>query len=211
MSNKPNYKRLRYNELMKAMTLEADEYMLLKRAFQGGFTHANPFFTNVTVEDVTSFDFTSSYPAVMVAEQFPISKGYEAVISDKDQFADYLEHYCCVFDIRFTDLESVVLFDNYISESRCWQQDRVFSENGRVVSAKMISTTITGEDYRIIRRMYTWSECEIGRFYYYYKGYLPRDFVAAILKLYSDKTTLKGVIGKEAEYMNSKEMLNACY
>ena len=37
------------------------------------------------------------------------------------------------------------------------------------------------------------------------------DFILAILELYKNKTELKGVAGKEAEYMVSKGMLNACY
>lgn len=43
------------------------------------------------------------------------------------------------------------------------------------------------------------------------KNYLPTDFIKSILKLYNDKTMLKGVHGKEEEYLESKEELNACY
>ena len=37
------------------------------------------------------------------------------------------------------------------------------------------------------------------------------DFVKLILKLYSDKTTLKGVPGQEEYYLQSKKLLNSCY
>lgn len=47
--------------------------------------------------------------------------------------------------------------------------------------------------------------------YCYKKDYLPTPFVKSILHLYESKTKLKGVEGKEVEYLNSKEMLNSCY
>lgn len=208
---KPNFTRLRYREIMKNLTLEVNEYLLLKRAFQGGFTHANPFMANRVIENVTSFDFTSSYPAVMVAEKFPMTKGRKKIIRSKKEFIEMLNNYCCVFDVRFTDLQPKIMYDSYISESRCWNKKNVYANNGRVVSADEITTSVTGEDWRIIQEFYTWKKREIGLFYYYGKGYLPTDFVKAILKLYADKTTLKNVEGKESEYLNAKEMLNSCY
>jgi hypothetical protein len=47
--------------------------------------------------------------------------------------------------------------------------------------------------------------------YVYEKAYLPTAFVKAILKLYCDKTTLKGVKGNELLYLLAKEMLNSTY
>ena len=51
----------------------------------------------------------------------------------------------------------------------------------------------------------------VSNFRRYKKSYLPTPLVKSILKLYSDKTTLKGVDGKEVEYLQSKEQLNSCY
>ena len=73
VSRKKSYKRERYMDVIKGLRLTPDEYKQLKRAFQGGFTHANPFYSGKVVSDVTSFDFTSSYPCVMLSEKFPMS------------------------------------------------------------------------------------------------------------------------------------------
>ena len=45
----------------------------------------------------------------------------------------------------------------------------------------------------------------------YQKAYLPKPFVLSILKLYKDKTVLKGVEEEYINYMISKGMLNAAY
>lgn len=41
--------------------------------------------------------------------------------------------------------------------------------------------------------------------------YLPKQILTSILKLYGDKTELKGIEGKEVEYLLSKGMLNSVY
>lgn len=198
-------------ELIDNITMSTYEYKQLKRAFQGGFTHGNPWYINRTVKNVVSYDFTSSYPAVMVAEKFPMSRGQYIKITSTEQFYKNLSLYCCLFDIEFVDIESTVIFENYISSSRCWTLESAQLSNGRVVRASLLRTTITEQDFYIIKKMYRWKSCKIGNFCRYMKNYLPHDFVKAVLKLYSDKTTLKGIKGKEIEYMAAKEQLNACY
>ena len=211
VSRKKSFKRARYMDIMKGLRLSADEYKQLKRAFQGGFTHANPFYSGKVVSGVTSFDFTSSYSFVMVSEQFPMSSSELIEITSKEQFEKNLKLYCCLFDVEFIGLESQLWFDSYLSLSRCWGVKDAVVNNGRVVSASHLFTTVTEQDFKIIKHFYTWEHLKIGKFRRYKKDYLPTDFVKSILKLYSDKTTLKGVDGKEIEYLKSKEMLNSCY
>ena len=43
------------------------------------------------------------------------------------------------------------------------------------------------------------------------RGYLPKDLILAILHLYGNKTSLKGVEEKHVEYMVSKNMINASF
>ena len=200
-----------YRKTIQKLTLTVPEYKQLKRAFQGGFTHCNPFYADRVVENVTSYDFTSSYPAVMITEKFPISNAEEIVIKNKTDLMKNLKKYCCLFDIEFIGLRSKLFCDNYISVSRCWDVQKPIINNGRLVQAERIKTTLTEQDYLIILQFYEWDKARIYNFRRYKKGYLPKEFISAILQLYEDKTRLKGVENEQVNYMLSKEMLNSCY
>ncbi|WP_426466858.1 hypothetical protein, partial [Salmonella enterica] len=78
------------------------------------------------------------------------------------------------------------------------------------MAAAKIALTITDVDFNIIKNFYSWESMRVGEMYCYKKEYLPTPFVKSILHLYESKTKLKGVEGKEVEYLNSKEMLNSC-
>lgn len=210
-NRKNTFKRLRYNELMNGMKLTLEEYEQLKRAFQGGFTHASAWYSGQTMGQGESKDETSAYPFVMVAMQYPMSSPEHIEIKGMKDFIKNLTLYCCCFDVCFEDLEATTTFENYISESRCWHKEEWSANNGRIVEAKKIWTTITEQDFFIIKKMYKWKKMKIANFMRFKRDYLPRDFVKAVLTLYADKTTLKGVIGSEQEYQSKKEMLNSCY
>ena len=205
----PNYK---YTDNIHEMYITGmEEFNMLQRAFSGGFTHANANYTDETLTDVDSYDFTSSYPYVMVAEQFPMSRGVRIHVKDMKHFDFLISKYCCIFDVEFTNIFASKTQDNPISVSKCWVKDNISENNGRLVTASKICMTITNVDYNVIKNFYTWGQMRIGLMYCYRKEYLPTEFVKAILHLYEKKTTLKGVEGKEVEYLNSKEMLNSCY
>lgn len=196
---------------MKSLTLTPDEYNQLKRAFQGGFTHANACYARKTLENVGSFDFTSSYPYVMISEEFPMGPPEHITITSAEDFEYSTDLYCCMFDVEFTNISSITSVDHPISYSKCSNIVRPVLDNGRIVCADSLCTTITDCDWETYKHFYTWDDAKIYNFVRFRKGYLPTDFVKAILKLYQDKTTLKGVTGKEVEYLGSKEMVNAAY
>lgn len=209
----------RYKALMKALTLEPDEYRQLKHAFAGGFTHANARWVKRVIENMKSFDFTSSYPAVMVLKKFPMSKGKLVSRLTMEKFKKYLETKCCLIDVTFYGISEKLEFEHYISVSKCWNiksgEDKkrlnVQEDNGRVISADALSMSITELDWDIISKFYTVESFEIHRMVVYEKGYLPKDFILAILEMYRDKTKLKDVEGEEVLYMLSKNMLNSAY
>lgn len=202
----------KYRTLMKATEiLSINEYKQLKRAFMGGFTHANALCVGKKINNVQSFDFTSSYPYVMVSEKFPMSHGELINLKGKEDFYKNMKIYCCIFDVTFIGLKSKIYFEHYISSSHCWNLQNYKADNGRIVDADELTTTITNIDFWIIEKCYSWKSMKIVNFRRYRKDYLPRPFVKSILDLYKNKTELKDIEGKEIEYLYSKELVNSCY
>lgn len=212
-TKKEKSKYFTYTKIMNNLILnDTNEYKLLRLAYQGGFTHANAFNSNKICYNVNSYDLTSSYPTVLVAEEYPISTGEYIIIKNKDEFIKNISTYCCVFEITFYDLESIVFIDHPISKGKCTDIEEPYQvDNGRIINAKKISCVITEQDYLIYRKFYKWSSITIGHFIRYEKNYLPKDFILSILNFYKTKTILKDVEGQEEEYMTAKQHLNSIY
>lgn len=208
-SNRGKYQR--YRQIMSDLTLDKSTYIQLKRAFMGGFTHSNPNHTNKTLENVSSIDLTSSYPTVMLADKFPMSRAKELNITTVEELKKAMSLYCLVFDLKLEGLRNTLKYESYISESKCFKMVKPVINNGRVYDAEMIQTTITDVDFNIIEKVYEWDKISIANVRGFVKAYLPKSIIESILNLYQDKTTLKGVEGKEVEYLLSKGMLNSVY
>lgn len=201
-----------YRKVMESLTLEADEYSQLKRAFQGGFTHANAHYVGKVLDKVGSHDFTSSYPAVMVLEKFPMAKAeYISNGINESELMELLITRCCLFDIEIWGLMPKLFHEHPISRYKCPVCENAIVDNGRVVMAEHIITTITEQDFFVYTEFYTWDRIEIKNLRTYQKNYLPKNFVQSVLNLYEKKTVLKDVEGEEINYMISKNMINAAY
>lgn len=208
-TNKGKYSR--YRKIMNDLTLTKKDYVMLNTAFMGGFTHANAKYQGKTLENVSSADLTSAYPSVMLSEKFPMSKGKEVEFDTYKEFESAVEKYCLVFDIQLENVQSKIAQDNYISQSKCRNLEKPVINNGRIYSADSLVMTITDVDYRILQETYTWDNMTIDNAIRFHKGYLPKSIIESVLELYQDKTELKGVAGKEVEYLLSKGMINSTY
>ena len=207
--------RQSYRAIMKSLQVQTEEeYEQLHRAFMGGFTHASAVYaaSESAISNVGSADLTSSYPYTIVGEYFPMSSfTYIGACVDGDLFKRYLKKYCCIFDIKFINIKPRVEFENIISVSRCWDVEGERINNGRVISAKQLSTTLTELDFESIARFYSWDAIKVSNLRVARRGYLPKALILAVLDLYEDKTKLKGVAEKAMEYLVAKGMINAAY
>lgn len=204
--------RKKFPRLINSLTLAVDEYKVAKKANAGGFTHASLWSSGNTVDDVASYDFISSYAAVMVAEKYPMSRGFE-ITSDitKKRFDELRNKYLCIFEVELRNIEPKCKYESYIPEAKCTVCENAKVFNGRVYSADRVVIAITSIDYEIIERCYTFDITRFIHFYVYRQDYLPTEFVRTVLDLYSEKTKLKNVVGKEEEYSWAKENLCSCF
>lgn len=220
--NDPDLKKIRlnYKAIMKSLQVSSEEeYAQLRRGFMGGFTHASILYSNQVMDDVGSADLTSSYPYTMVAQYFPMTRfQYIGTVNDPDIFKKLLQRYCCIFDVQFINLKPRVEFENILSLSRCWNPKDpkakikgVKVNNGRVISATEIATTMTELDFDNMVKFYKWDSIKIINMRTSHRGYLPKALIMAVLDLYESKTSLKGISGKEIEYLVSKNMINAAF
>ena len=200
-----------YQYFIKELTIEKPEYLMLKNAFMGGFTHCNAMYTNKICQNVTSYDFTSSYPTVLISEKYPMSKGKEVYITTESELLNLIKNYCVLVDLQFTNIKTSFMYEQIISYSKCRNVKNPLINNGRIVQADTLTISCTDVDFLNIRDFYEWDSMKIGLCYIYEKNYLPKEFIKTILHLYKSKTELKGVDGKEVEYLHSKELLNSLY
>lgn len=202
----------RYRELMKELSLTLEEYAMLKRCFQGGFTHVSIQYSGKVLKDVHSVDFTSSYPYVMLSEKYPMSRPIPVEDLSFGNLKNFKSKgYGYIADVELEGVEPKYIFESYISESKCSMIESDDINNGRVYSAKRLVTSVTDVDMDIIFQCYDVKKITILKAYSFYMQYLPRQILLSILELYQNKTRLKGVPGKETEYLVSKGMLNSVY
>lgn len=204
-------KYIRYRKVMEDLTLTDDDYRQLKQAFMGGFTHANAIHSGVLLENVSSVDFTSSYPSVMLSERFPMSRFRPIKVENDAHFKQLCADYAVLFNIKFENIRPKIRQENYISESKCIDLKNPVINNGRIVEADSLSMVLTEIDLGIINQCYEYDSYMLSNVKYAHKDYLPKAIIESVLQLYQDKTELKDVQGSEAEYMLAKGMLNSIY
>lgn len=202
-----------YKNAISSLTLTPEEYVMAKKAFAGGFTHASILHAGDEVRNAKSKDFSSSYPSVLIAEKFPMTKGKRITSISEHDFENLMfnPNKCTICSIEITDVQQIFPAESYISQSRCRAFEDMVTNNGRVVSATRLITDITNLDYQIMKKVYKFKVSRIGHLFVYDAYYLPTSFIKCILHFYEAKTTLKGIPEKLIEYMNGKENLNALF
>ena len=194
------------NKVRRSINIDPHVYNLLVECFAGGYTHANWIHADEIIENVDSWDFTSSYPYVMVTHKFPSSEFKKCNIKT---LKDLNNRFAYILIVKFKDLKCKY-YNNYISMCKCRYIKGARYDNGRIIQADEIEIVLTDIDFKLILDMY---DCtyEITESYFSFYNYLPIQYIKFILKKYVNKTKFKGVEGKELEYMKEKNRFNSLY
>lgn len=213
-ANRHHVKNTKYITKIHNLTMQADEYRDCKKAFMGGFTHAGHLNSGKICSNCQSYDFSSSYPGRMNEFRYPMSKGtLHPYHSMKQYMEDVKRGYLIIALVEFTDLKDTPFpYEHYLSISKIIEGsgEGIKEDNGRLVSARRAAFWLTNVDMSIIRKTYT-AKCRIIKAWRYEGGYLPAEYLKCVQHFYNQKTTLKGVKGKDADYKNFKGMNNSIY
>lgn len=202
----------KWMEMFKKTALSYDTYLISRKAFMGGYTHANFKYAGKIMKNVDSFDFGSAYPFAMATQKFPCSpfiKVQNPTAGDLfklSKMSDIL--YICTLTMENVSAKSSMTF---LSTSHCEISEDVILDNGRIYKAGIVKTTCTSLDIKIIFKMYKISAIRVDCLYYCKADYLPSEFINTMFKYYEKKQSLKCVVGMELEYMKAKERVNSFY
>lgn len=206
----------RYKKLISKCMLSETLYdILVNELYRGGYNHANKIYSDIEIDnwDMGSFDFKSSYPAVMLHEKYP----YEFKEVSTDYFYAFAHNrkwcknnaYFGHFKIKNVNskLSHSLESENKIIE---YSEDAKF-DNGRLISASWIEVWLTEQDVLNYFDFYTvedLSQWECYELYTSKKEYLPKFLLDLVLKYFALKEQLqKGTL----EYAIAKAKLNSLY
>lgn len=190
-------------------------YKMLREAFRGGNTHANRYYANYTLHNVHSADRSSSYPDVMCNCEFPISEFYRLGDLPYKDVVKLIErrNKALIMRVAITGiyLTRIDWGCPYLSISKCRHIENALEDNGRILSADYLETTLTDIDLRIVLQEYSFTDIRFFDVASSRYGYLPSPLISTICQYYHYKTELKNVPGQELLYMKSKNKLNSLY
>ena len=181
-------------------------YNMLVDAFAGGYTHSNYIYTDEILKNIDSYDETSAYPYVLVAYRFPSSEFKYCRARTKEELNPDL---CYLLRVKFKHIRSKY-YNTFLSMSKCKNIKGGKYDNGRIIEAEELETTLTDVDFYFYLEAYD-LEYEILECYWANKRLLPKTFINFVLDKYVAKTELKNVEGKEVEYSKEKNKFNALY
>lgn len=190
--------------------LDEELYTIMREAFRGGNTHANAWYSGQILENLDSYDVSSSYPGAMLLDKYPMTK---FIKENPTRLKKYLSPgNAFIGRFRFVGVKHKLPYGiPYIDVAHCRALSGSVKDNGRILAADDIIITLTDIDYKIIIDTYDIDKIYCKDLYVSKYGYLPAE-IREMTKIYFEsKSKLKNVEGMEYEYTKSKNKLNSAY
>ena len=214
------YRTVKYPDWIRRIQPDYEVFCLQELAMQGGYTAVNAGYRNSTVRgDIRCRDFTSSYPAWIMLKYFPISK-FELMAdtldlsnqADYNLFVNCLKNLCCLFTVEFTNIRlKTGKVSPIISGSKCMILENDVRLNGKIAGADRLRKVVNEIELQDILTFYDVDTMAVEGLYTARRGPLPDHIKEMTLQLFRDKTQLRGIPGKELEYLLSKSDLNSIF
>lgn len=99
----------------------------------------------------------------------------------------------------------------YLPRDKCRNIRKGVYDNGRILQADYLETTLTDIDFKILIDQYEFDDFVAMEVAHARYGKLPPALIDMTIKYFEYKTELKDVEGQELHYMKSKNKLNSVY
>lgn len=202
------------------------EYRLLRKAFRGGNTHANRYYVNQIVDDVYSYDISSSYPTQQLTHPFPI-RPYKWLDLSQRTPTKRFERVLTFIGLGYS-VVGTYQFKNfrlknhrepipYVSLSRCQAMGTddipLKLDNGRILECGYVEISMTEIDLQIVMDQYAFDSMDVLECMVAQQDLLPAEYREVIQNYYNRKTALKGDNSEDGRYMYalSKGWINAIF
>lgn len=197
------------SNIMLALFPSEKLYKLMMRwLFRGGYVHGAISTTGELLIWLVSLDRTSSYPASLNFEYYPVTR---FKLFEADLFEEYCSTKCVMAYVEFTGIEKT-LIHSIESRSKIIEHVNGVFDNGRLCSADKIRVFITEVDYSIYKMFYKWKEIRVLKCWCAERGKLPKYMLEPINENYTIKSKLKMEgLSDTVDYVNAKVNVNAGY
>lgn len=198
--------------------LTPEVYNMLKDNRKGGDSHGSRFAYGKIFYKVHGVDAISQYLLPMLNDYMPMSKFIEHKDFTNEQFVEYLDKYCCLFDCHFDRVE-IKQMDDWDCLSKSWiltnpkEAKYISEDNGRILIAENIDLTLNEIDLKLILKHYNCKGMRVRNLYTAFRARLPYQLRNVIFEYFKEKTDLDKYIDTELECLrdNKKSEANAIY
>lgn len=200
---------------IKSVNKKGEEIFKKQRLgfFEAGLTHANMLHSKKVCKDVYHFDYTSSYPYVMLTQNYPykITEKYLGENIEDYYFDDRNDF---LLEVEFTNISALQTY-GVLSDSKCITEKAVL-DNGKVLKADKLRLIKTRRELETYMKFYKYDTAVVKIAYHCELYPLPDFVIDNIIEQYKIKSDIKQRgLSKHPDYVNkyneSKQFVNGIF